>query len=103
MENDKALSLKEAAEILGISYSSIFSKRKKLGFQLPDSRVWRIWRSSLYALDKNDSNMIPLSLWGVKEKKTCQFSSTPSQASTTLTSLRQMGKELDALLDQKTK
>ena len=100
--NDKALTLKEAANLLGISYSTIFSKREQLGFRLPGSRVWRIWRSSLYDYQKNRSNITPLSLRGVGEPE-CHFSHTQSQASTMLTSTSQADKELDDLLGLKTK
>jgi excisionase family DNA binding protein len=100
--DDKALTLKEAANLLGIGYSTIVSKRKQLGFRLPGSRVWRIWRSTLYEYQQNRSNITPLSLRGIGEP-TCQSSSTQSRASTTSISPSQVDKELSDLLGLKTK
>ncbi|WP_417276402.1 helix-turn-helix transcriptional regulator [Castellaniella sp.] len=47
---EKALTLKEVAELLGLSYSTIFAKRHQIGFRLPGSRVWRVWPADLEKL-----------------------------------------------------
>ena len=44
---EKAISLKEVAERLGVSYRTIFDRRTELGFRIPGSRVWRVWPSTL--------------------------------------------------------
>lgn len=47
---EKALTLKEVAELLGLSYGTIFAKRHQIGFRLPGSRVWRVWPADLEKL-----------------------------------------------------
>ena len=50
MSVEKALTLKEVAELLGLSYHTIFEKRYQIGFRLPGSRVWRVWPADLEKL-----------------------------------------------------
>ncbi len=47
MSEEKAISLKEAADRLGVSYRTVFDQREKLGFRIPGSRIWRVWPSTL--------------------------------------------------------
>lgn len=43
---EKALSLKEAADLLGVSYSFIYPRRRELGF-FKLGGVWRVWPDTL--------------------------------------------------------
>src|SRR5690606_11882529 len=60
-QDEKALTLKEAADRLGLSYRTIFDKRQEIGFRLPGSRVWRVWPSRLAELTRPRNNAIRLS------------------------------------------
>lgn len=102
--DEKALTLKEAAEILGVSYHTVFARRHKLGFRLPGSRIWRIWPSQLAEYTRPRNNVFRLSLRDNDRSHTSwQSENTRSQVSGGLTSLPQVEKELDALLELETK
>ena len=104
MNKEKALTLKEAAEKLGVSYHTIFSRRHKLGFRLPGSRIWRIWPSQLAEYTRPRNNVFRLSLRADdRSNSSWQSENTRSRASGISTSLRQAEKELDALLELETK
>ena len=60
--DETALTLQEAAMRLNISYSTIFSYRKELGFQLRARGAWRIWPSRLAAFSEKNNNVTQLSL-----------------------------------------
>jgi len=100
--DEKALTLKEAAELLGYSYGTIFQKRYELGFRLPDSREWRIWPSRLAELTRPKNNVIRLSTRVTGETDLCRSQNGPIRASGGLMSHRRVAKELDALLGQAT-
>src|SRR5690625_2966489 len=97
---EKALTLKEVAEKMGLSYHTIFMKRHEIGFRLPGSRVWRVWPSTLEQLSKPRNNLIRLSLRG--QEASCQSANIPSPKCGGSISARQAAKELDALLGQQT-
>ncbi len=96
-----AISLREAARRLGLSYHTVFLKRHKIAFQLPGSRVWRVWPSTLAELSKPRNNLTRLALR--VQEISCQSAKTPNRASGGSISDRQAAKELDALLAQSTK
>ena len=52
-QEDYALSINEVAELLGVSYWTIYAKRHELGFRLSGGRKWYIWRSALDNFGKN--------------------------------------------------
>src|SRR5690625_1688946 len=97
---EKALTLKEVAEKMGLSYHTIFMKRHEIGFRLPGSRVWRVWPSTIEQLSKPRNNLIRLSLRG--QENSCQSANIRNPASGGSISHRQAEKELDALLAQGT-
>ena len=99
--DEKALTLQEAADRLGLAYSTVFAKRHAIGFRLPGSRVWRVWPSRLAELSQPRYNVTRLSL-RVGKEETCQSVKMKKPASGTLTSARRAEKELDALLGQRT-
>lgn len=39
---ETALIIKQAAELMQVSYGTMFERRQELGFRLPGSRIWRI-------------------------------------------------------------
>lgn len=104
MNDEKALTLKEAADKLGVSYYTVFSRRHKLGFRLPGSRIWRIWPSRLAEYTRPRNNVFRLSLRADdRSNSSWQSERTRNRASGISTSLRQAEKELDALLELETK
>lgn len=98
---EKALTLQQAADQLGLSYSTVFAKREHIAFRLPGSRVWRVWPSQLASLTEKGSNVTRLSL-RVDTEKPCQSAKIKKPASGTSISARQAAKELDALLERPT-
>lgn len=40
MSDDTAISLREAARRLGLSYQTVFARRHEIGFRLPGCRKW---------------------------------------------------------------
>jgi excisionase family DNA binding protein len=46
---DSTLTLKEAAALLRVSYSTVYAHREELGFFQVGS-IWRVWRSRLFSL-----------------------------------------------------
>lgn len=94
---EKALTLKEVAELLGLSYSTIFGHRHEIGFRLPGSRVWRVWPADLEKLrprEKPPSPVIdPLTSYAI-----------PVDRGSVRTAVaRDFEKELDRLLAHQTK
>lgn len=104
MNKQKALTIKEAANLLGVCYHTIYTKRHLLGFQLPGGRKWFIWPSSLDNLSKKNNNVFRLSLQVGNESNTlCRSTKNLNLHSGGLISGHQVGKELDALLEPMTK
>jgi hypothetical protein len=101
MAEERALSLKQVAELTGFCYSTIFAKRKQIGFRLPGSRVWRVLPSQLAELMQPSNNQTQLSL-RVDGENTCPSAKIPFPVSGSSISARQAAKELDALLAQRT-
>ncbi|MBR8070400.1 hypothetical protein KDX14_12870 [Burkholderia cenocepacia] len=98
---ETALTLQQVADRLQLSYSTVFAMRKKIGFRLPGSRLWRVWPARLAELTETRDNPHRLSLRVGKEDK-CQSEKIKSPASTMSTSARQAVKEFAALLKQRT-
>ncbi len=96
-----ALTLRQAAERLQLSYGTVYEMRHELGFRLPGSRVWRIWPSRLAELTQNRKNGPRLSL-RVDGDSECQSAKIKNPVSTSLTSARRAAKELEALLARPT-
>ncbi|CAJ4125544.1 phage integrase family protein [Burkholderia pseudomallei] len=96
-----ALTLRQAAERLQLSYGTVYEMRHALGFRLPGSRVWRIWPSRLAELTQNRNNGPRLSL-RVDGDSECQSAKIKNPVSTSLTSARRAAKELEGLLARPT-
>lgn len=96
-----ALSLKEAASYLGVSYTTIFKNRHHLGFRLPCTRKWIIPLSRL----ENLSNFVQNDDCNFKQvgigENSCQ--SINETAIGGFRSQRQAARELDNLLKQRIK
>ena len=99
---EKALTLKEAAEILDVSYFTLFRRRHQIAFQVPGTNRWRIWPSELAAATRAGNNLKRLSL-RVDQEKSWRSAKIKSQGYGGLISPHPVAKELDALLAQKTK
>jgi hypothetical protein len=97
---ETALTLREAAKLLNLAYSTVFAKRKEIGFRLPGSRVWRVWPSRLAEFDKPRDNVIRLSVRVGKEEP-CPSAKIKPLVSISSTSALQAAKELDDLLKQR--
>lgn len=97
MNDEVALTLKQAAERLGMSYYTLFRKRHSIAFRLPGSRIWRVWPSTLAAMDQKRNNLIRLSLRHGQEKE-CLFANKRGRSTGGLTSPHQTAKELGTLL-----
>lgn len=52
---DKALSLKEAAALLGVSYSTVYTHKEEMGF-FQIGNQWRIWPEKLKLATEYNSN-----------------------------------------------
>ncbi|GAB1661259.1 DNA-binding protein [Mannheimia haemolytica] len=94
----ETLSIKQVANILNVSYWTVFNNRHRWGFyQMDGSRLWRVDKSNLDLLKKRSNNDRGLAL-SVGEEKLCR--SEKEVTSITLTSTPLVEKELDALLKQ---
>ena len=98
---EEALTLRQAAKRLNVSYSTIFNYRKELGFQLRARGAWRIWPSRLAAFTEKGNNVTQLSLRVVGETP-CPSAKMKPQVSGKSISASQASRELDALLAQRT-
>ncbi|MDN7763032.1 MULTISPECIES: hypothetical protein [Burkholderia cepacia complex] len=98
-QTETALTLQQVAERMQLSYSTVFSMRKQIGFRLPGSRVWRVWPSRLAGLSEKRNNLTRLSL-RVGGENACQSASVKVPVSGSSISGRQAAKELDDLLKQ---
>ncbi|MEK6357519.1 MAG: helix-turn-helix domain-containing protein [Burkholderia cenocepacia] len=92
--NEKALSLKEAAALLGVSYATAYANRRALGF-FKVGGVWRIWPEKLKEQTSGYNADRPARTED-EEQRPCQSES--AAASTILTSERQVEKEYAALV-----
>ncbi|MCS3509341.1 hypothetical protein [Achromobacter sp. JUb104] len=99
--DETALTLQEAAMRLNISYSTIFSYRKELGFQLRARGAWRIWPSRLAAFSEKNNNVTQLSLRVVGDAQ-CPSAKMKPQVFGKLISASQASRELDVLLERRT-
>lgn len=94
----KALTLKEAASLLGVSYATIYAHKVDMGF-FQIGKQWRIWPEQLRAV--TEYNKRRPARTESKEKWPSQSAMSPTYG--TLTSARQAAKELDKLLTRPTK
>lgn len=97
MTEEIAISLREAAKRLGLSYQTVFARRKQIGFRLPGGRAWRVWPSQLALLGQKSNNVTRLSLQ-VDGDSPCQSAEIKYPGFGRSTSARQASRELDALL-----
>ncbi|MGV6989617.1 helix-turn-helix domain-containing protein [Testudinibacter sp. P80/BLE/0925] len=98
---EKALTINDVAEMLSLSYGTVYNHRYKWGFfKMEGSRIWRIYQSDLEKNRKKQNNVCRLEMQvGDKENPKCR--STKHQVvSGGLISERRAVRELDALLKQ---
>lgn len=96
-EVEQAISLKEAAKRLGLSYQTVWERRHQIAFRLAGCRVWRVWPSKLIELTQSSpkvSYQVQLA-----EDKGSQALRTVAKSMLPVTrSQLEAEKELDALL-----
>ena len=90
-----AISIREAAELLGVSYGTAYAHRLELGF-FRVGAAWRIWPEQLKNIPAYNGNRPA----PADKEKLCQ--SVSAETSTGLISAYQAEKELDALLARAT-
>jgi excisionase family DNA binding protein len=95
---DKALSLKEAAALLGVSYSTVYTHKEEMGF-FQIGNQWRIWPDKLKLATEYNSNRPART---EPRSKKWQSEGAKARKSGTLTSARQVESELDRLLERPT-
>ncbi|WP_416365446.1 helix-turn-helix domain-containing protein [Paraburkholderia terrae] len=93
----KALSLKEAAALLGVSYRTVYEHKREMGFFKVGAQ-WRVWPDSL-------KNLSYTSQRPAREEKTKAWPSSNAQTASNggLISARQAAKELGNRLAQPTR
>ncbi|MDC6127811.1 hypothetical protein PPH41_07450 [Burkholderia gladioli] len=95
---NKALSLQEAADLLGVSYSFIYPRRRDLGF-FKLGGVWRVWPEILKERAAGYNSDRPARTEN-EEQMECRSES--AAASTISTCDRQVEKEYAALVGRPT-
>ncbi|MEX3961653.1 helix-turn-helix domain-containing protein [Paraburkholderia sp. EG286B] len=96
---ERALTLKEAAELLHVSYWTIYEHRISLGF-FKVGGVWRVWPDKLREATASTNSPQPAP--AEKENKPCPSTSAKAPMPGTSISARQAANELDKLLAQPT-
>jgi excisionase family DNA binding protein len=95
---ERALTLKEAAALLGVSYSTVYAHKEEMGF-FQIGNQWRIWPDKLkFATEYNPNRPARTET----RSKKCQSEGAKARTSGTLTSARQVESELDRLLERPT-
>ena len=97
---DRAISLREAAALLRVSYGTVYARRRELGFFQIGS-VWRIWPEKLKEATQDYNERRPAQT--DQEKQPCQSGSAKAPTSGISISARQAAAELDKLLARPTK
>lgn len=95
---EHALTLKEAAELLGVSYSTVYAHKAQMGF-FQIGNQWRVWPEKLKSATELQSQ--PTGADGTKEK-TCHSESAKGRISGTSISANQAVDALDRRLGQPT-
>jgi len=95
---DKALSLKEAAALLGVSYSTVYAHKEKMGF-FQVGNQWRVWPDRLKLATEYNSDRPART---EPRSKKCQSESAKARTSGTSISARQAASELDRVLERPT-
>lgn len=93
----RALSIREAAQLLRVSYATVYAHKKQLGF-FRVGAAWRVWPEKLNELAGGYNDTRPART--ERESKSCLSES--AAVSISLTSARQAERELDALLEPAT-
>ncbi|WP_407946163.1 helix-turn-helix domain-containing protein [Paraburkholderia nemoris] len=96
--SEKALSLKEAAALLGVSYSTVYAHKEEMGF-FQIGNQWRIWPGSLKSATEYNSNRPART---EQENTKCQSVSAKARTFGTSTSAHRVENELDRLLERPT-
>lgn len=98
MENDRILTIKEAAEYTGYSPKTIRNHTSDWRFfKMPNSRIWKVRKSDLDLIMKGENNTDRLAL-SVEEVKLCRSTKEKTVKHGGLISQPQTVRELDALL-----
>lgn len=91
-----AISLKEAARRLGLSYQTVYEHRHEIAFRIPGCAKWLVWPSRLAELSRPRSRVVRLEVTPSRE------ADLPPRGRAvfidSVLSARQAEKELDELL-----
>jgi excisionase family DNA binding protein len=96
--NEKALNLKEAAALLGVSYSTVYAHKEEMGF-FQIGNQWRVWPDRLKSATEYNSDRPART---EQEKTKCQSVSAKARMSGTSTSASQAAAALDKRLARPT-
>ncbi|CAM2189992.1 Excisionase family DNA binding protein [Paraburkholderia sacchari] len=97
--SQRALTLKEAAALLHVSYWTVHAHRESLGF-FKVGGAWRVWPEVLREATGRGASARPVQ--NEQEIEPCPSKSVKGRPSTTSISARQAASELDKLLAQPT-
>lgn len=96
---DRALTVRQVAEILSVSSKMLYEDPPKFGFFKVGSQ-WRMWPETLRSMTQAYNR--PSTGAGGKEISRCQSESAKAQTSGTSISARQASAEFDKVLEQVT-
>jgi hypothetical protein len=96
----QAYTLKEVAEILGVSYWTVYESRHRIAFRLSPKGNWRVWKKTLDTLLPS-GKLESLSV-RVNGDLRCQSTDAQSPRYGGSRSRTQLDEELDSLLVRKT-
>jgi len=98
---ETAISLREAAARLGLSYQTVWARRHQIAFRLPGCAKWLVWPSTLEQLSAPRYNVTRLALRSDTGESKCRSDSVTVSGGSIYA--RQAAKELDDLLGLPTK
>ncbi|MCR1838501.1 DNA-binding protein [Rodentibacter caecimuris] len=97
---EQTLTVKQAAKLLNLSYSTVFARKKEWGFfQMKSSKIWLVEKSVLEQSKKKKNNLCRDIQVGDSEKRKCRSENQKTGYGKSILPHR-AEKELDALLKQ---
>lgn len=98
---EQTLTVKQAAKLLNLSYSTVFARKIEWGFfQMESSRIWLVEKSVLEQCKKKKNNLCrDMQVGDFTEKRKCRSENRKMAYGKSILP-RRAEKELDALLKQ---
>ncbi|TNH06507.1 helix-turn-helix domain-containing protein [Testudinibacter sp. TR-2022] len=96
---EEALTIKQAAKLLNLSYNTVYARKRDWGFfQMAGVRGWRVYKSDLDRQRQKENNSSRLCVQvGEQEKRKCRSEKTKT-VSGKLISRHRQGSAFDALV-----